>query len=524
MTSREGGMRGAGPVAAAGKGCGVPVDTGPAGCGQGSAPPGFGYGLALADDPAWRLADVLVATGGKCVSPPADVAFRAVSTDSRAVQAGDLFVALAGDRFDGHDFVADAVRRGAAGVLVSRLPSRDLPVQVVRVPDTLTALGDLAAYRRRLLPGLKVVAVTGSCGKTTVKEMCAAILGRCHPLVKTQGNYNNLVGMPLSLLPVCRHHRFAVLEMGMNRRGEIARLTAIAGPDAACITNVMAAHIGGLGSVAGVAAAKEELFASAPGHAVLAVNADDQWVRRMARRYANPKVTFGRRPGVQVRGLRPRRAGLAGMGFTLEIEGQRRRVRLPAFGSHLLADALAAAALAHAVGVGIDDIAAGLASFEPPAMRMRVAEAAGVRLVDDTYNANPGSMAAAIEAVAGLRRAGEERFVAVLGDMFELGDASAALHEEVGRKVAACGCDLLVAVGRFASRLAAGARRAGLDEVAACRDHDAAVRLLRDLVAAGRIRTGDWVLLKGSRGMRMEAVRDALAALLAQEAGAGGGG
>ena len=503
-------------MTAVGKSGGISVGGARAGYDAPPSSPGFGYGLALADDPAWRLADVLVATGGVCVSAPADMAFRAVTTDSRAAQPGDLFVALVGERFDGHDFITDAVRRGAAGVIVSRLPARDLPVQVVRVPCTLTALGDLAAYRRRLLPDLKVVAITGSCGKTTVKEMCAAILARRYPLLKTRGNFNNLVGLPLSLLPVCRHHRVAVLEMGMNQPGEIARLTAIAAPDVACITNVMAAHVGGLGGIAGVAAAKEELFAAAPARAVLAVNLDDPRVRRMAARCANPQVTFGRRPEAMVRGLWPRRVGLCGMGFTLEIAGQRRRVRLPAFGGHVLADALAAAALAYALGQDIDDIAAGLAAFEPPAMRMRVVETAGVRLVDDTYNANPGSVGAALKAVAGLRQRKRERLVAVLGDMFELGDASEVLHAEVGRMAAGSGCDLLVAVGRFAPVMAAAARSAGVEKATVCQDRESAAELLRTLVAAGEIRSGDWILLKGSRGMRMEVVRDALAAALEQ--------
>ncbi len=472
---------------------------------------GFGYGLAVKDDPAWRLIDVLAATGGACATPDADRVFRSVVTDSRGVEAGDLFVALTGDRFDGHDFVADAVRRGAAGVVVARPPATPLPVCVVQVADTLTALGDLAAYRRRRIAGLRVAAITGSCGKTTVKEMVAAILGQRHRLVKTHGNYNNLVGLPLSLLPVCHHHRFAVLEMGMNRPGEIARLTAIADPNVACITNVMEAHIGAFADLRAVAAAKEELFAGVGADAVLVVNLDDPLVRAMVGRYPNPVVTFGRRSGAVVRGLRPRQVGDAAMSFTLEIEGRRRRVRLGVFGAHLLVDALAAAAICHGLGEDIDAIAAGLELFQPPAMRMRIIDLGdGVHVVDDTYNANPGSMRAALETVAFLRRSG--RLIAVLGDMFELGAQSENLHRQLGTLAARVGCDRLLAVGGFADTVAAAARSAGLAEVHSSPDRQAAATLVKELAAAGEIGAGDWILVKGSRGMRMETVVDALTA------------
>lgn len=462
-------------------------------------------GVADVQNPLWTLAQVLLATGGRFVSGPGQAVFRRVCTDSRTVEAGDLFVALRGEKHDGHDFLEDVVKRGVAGLVVERPPEEPGTAAVVLVPDTLVALGDLAAYRRSLMSGLQVLAMTGSSGKTTVKEMTAAILERNYRIIKTRGNYNNLVGLPLSLLPVEYCHDFAVLEMGMNQPGEIARLTEIADPDIACITNVQAAHLAGLKDISGVARAKGELFAGLKAWGRLVVNLDDRRVRALARRCSQEKITFGRRPGADVRGLRLRSLGEEGMSFTLQIGGESARVRIRGLGAHNVQNALAAAAMAHAAGLRFKDIVAGLESFQPFEKRLQVQKLTnGVRLINDAYNANPSSMLAALETVQRMDR--RQRKAAVLGDMLELGPGSAQAHRELGGSVARLGFDYLLAVGDFAPDQVAGARAAGMaaDRALCFADKGAMAQWLRKSMEAGLLAQGDWILLKGSRGMRME--------------------
>lgn len=467
----------------------------------------FGYGFAIRQNPVWTLAQVLLATGGRLWGKRTEACFRLVSTDSRTVEAGDLFVALRGDKFDGHAFVAEVLAKGAAGLILEEPPAAPVPVPVVLVPDTLTALGDLAHYRRSRMGDLQVLAVTGSSGKTTVKEMTAAILGQQHQVLKSRGNFNNLIGLPLSLLPVEEHHEFAVLEMGMNRPGEIARLAEIALPDAACITNVQEAHLAGLASIEGVAKAKGELFAGMKAWGTLVVNLDDPRVRRLARRLSHAKITFGRAAAADVRATHIRGLGEAGMSFTLVIGDWRQRVRLAALGVHNVQNALAAAALCLAAGLAPAEIAAGLAAYRPFAKRLQLQPfIGGLKLIDDTYNANPASMLAALETVHNLRR--ERKVVAVLGDMLELGARSVAAHRFVGENAARLDFDYLLAVGEFAGEVVAAARRAGMGEeqARACRDKAEIRAWLEQSLAEGLLTADDLVLVKGSRGMRMETI------------------
>lgn len=456
---------------------------------------------------AWRLAEVLAATGGRLQGGTTTTTFGRISTDTRTLGAGDLFVALSGENFDGEAFVAAAVAKGAAGLLVSREPSPPQAVATVVVADTLRALGDLAAWRRRQRPGLRVLAITGSSGKTTVKEMTAAILARKLPLLKTSGNFNNLVGLPLTLLQLQPEQRLAVLEMGMNRPGEIARLTEIAAPDFACINNIQGAHLLGLDDIQGVARAKGELFAGLAPTATMIVNLDDPLVRALARRHPQKQITFGLHRRAQVRATYIRPKGEAGIDFTLKIGREQVRVSLNCVGRHNVVNALAAAALAHGVGLSLEEIRLGLAAFTPYDKRMQIERlAAGVRLVNDTYNANPASMLAALETVAGLGRG--QRTVAVLGDMLELGGESVAAHRKIGEAVARLGFSHLLAVGSFAGEMVAAARAAGLagKKCRVCADKDEIIGQLQALLKSGGLAEGDWVLVKGSRGMRMEYV------------------
>ncbi len=452
------------------------------------------------------LADVATATGATVAEgQDAAVAIAGVTTDSRDAVAGTLFVALRGQRFDAHDFVADVMAAGAGAVLVERrIAGVDARRQLV-VGDTLRALGDLAAFVRRR-SSMRVVAITGSNGKTTTKEMIAAICeefcGSPDKVLKTRGNLNNLIGLPLTVLRAVGDEVVGVLEMGMNQPGEIARMAEIARPDFAVVTNVGHAHLEGLGSLAGVAEAKGELYAGLPNDSVIVVNLDDEWVRRIAQKFAGRRVTYGSGGDVAAHAVRD--FGVDGVGFDLVVAGEKRTVRLPHLGAHNVANALAAAAVAHAMGIGIDVVAAGLSRRTAPAMRMQVVRLGnGTTIINDAYNANPESTDAALQAVRRL----PGRSVAVLGDMWELGAEGRRVHREIGARAATLGFAVVVAAGDFAEEMCAGAVAAGLDPAAA---RPCATAAEAAAAVAGLWRSGDVILVKGSRGMRMEAAVAAL--------------
>ncbi|MBB5347613.1 bifunctional UDP-N-acetylmuramoyl-L-alanyl-D-glutamate--2,6-diaminopimelate ligase MurE/UDP-N-acetylmuramoyl-tripeptide--D-alanyl-D-alanine ligase MurF [Desulfoprunum benzoelyticum] len=473
----------------------------------------------------WTVAAVVAATG---VEEPEMSSFELlgqVATDSRAVGPGDIFVAIEGERFDGHDFIGQVVDRGAGCLVVARrIEARYAgAVPQVVVNDTQHALGDLANYRRRLIRRLSapvVIGLTGSCGKTTVKEMTAAILARHWPpgpdnpsdcVLKTAGNFNNLIGMPVSLLPLSVKHRAAVIEMGMNRPGEIERLAAIAEPDISCITNIHAAHLEGLQSIEGVARAKEELFAGTAPDGVLVVNADDPLVRRCAGKYRQRQITFGLHPGM---GAAPPDFWATGIAvgddgrssFTLHFPGGSVDVRLRVAGQHNVTNALAAAALAWSAGADGGAIAAGLGDFRAATKRMETIMApAGYGILNDTYNANPASMAAALRTLAQMRA---RVTAAILGDMLELGDSSEAAHREVGRLAAECRVRYLGLVGDFAGFTAEAAGMAGMgeDQVRVFADKEQAAAWIKELERDGKLGKGDWLLVKASRGLKLETV------------------
>jgi murE/murF fusion protein len=465
--------------------------------------------------PSWRLDWVQQITGGQLLFPvEKSVTFNNISTDSRTIQAGDLFVALKGENFDGRMFAEKAIAQGAAGLLLNHIPGLNQPdpdfyqaIPVLLVPDTVVALGQLAGSLRRWNNALQVIAITGSSGKTTVKEMTGAILAQKHAILKTEGNFNNLIGLPLTLLGLKPEHEIAVLEMGMNRPGEIASLTEIADPDVACIINVQEAHLEGLGDISGVAKAKNELFAGLKPEGKAAVNLDDEIVSSLAEKLGQEKITFGCHTDAFVRAANINSLGVDGMEFTLHIGNDTRPVIIKGLGNHNVTNSLAAAAMAHGVGVGIDDIASGLAAFKPYDKRTRVEELpSGVRILNDCYNANPASMLAALNTLSDLKKG--HRAVAVLGDMLELGPITDTAHRALGRAVKTLGIDFLAAFGSQAENTVTSARTAGMDPAAAkgfSSKKDLASWLLQ-LVQDGKIESGDWFLIKGSRGMRMEEV------------------
>ncbi len=447
----------------------------------------------------FAVGDALAWTGGQLVSGDPQLQLRAVSTDTRTLAPGALFVAIRGPRHDAHDHLEAALAAGAAALLVERaaaVPS-GAGVPVVAVPDTTAGLGALAAGHRRGFAG-PVVAITGSNGKTTTKEMCAAILAERGPCLKNRGNLNNAYGLPLTLLEREPEHEALVVELGMNHRGEIAPLAAIARPTIGVVTNVGTAHIEHLGSQEEIALEKGDLVAALAADAVAVLNADDPRVLRQAERTAARVVTFGLGVDADVRAENVV-AGDEGYAFDLVGNAERRAVQVAGLGEPTVINALAAAAAAGAAGATPDDVVAGLAAYAGVAGRMaRVALTGGVTLIDDTYNANPQSMEAAVRSLT--RRAHGGRAFAVLGSMGELGATAAEAHRRVGRLAGELGVTALLAFGDHAEALAAGAAEAGLESLVG-KSHEELAASLR-----GRLRRGDWVLVKGSRAMGMEEV------------------
>ncbi len=460
----------------------------------------------------WTGSRVLEATGGTLLSGSTRRRFSGVSTDSRHIASGQLFVALVGERFDGHRFAAQAVEKGASGVLVERRFVRRLPLQrfrdqgifCVSAPDTTRALGALAAHHRRRWNG-KVAAITGSNGKTTTRKMTAEVIRQKFSTLSTLGNYNNEIGVPMTLLNLSPEHQWAVVELGMNHPGEIGRLAAICSPNIGLITNIAPAHLEGVGSVEGVAAAKAELLDHIPKDGVAVLNADDPRVLELTGRAACRVLFYGSRKSVAIRATAVREARQS-VRFDLHVAGTRIPVRLPTPGRFMMSNALGAAAVGFLAGLSPDRIRDGLEAFVPEKGRMAVTMLAGrIGLIDDTYNANPGSMKAAIDTL--MRLKGKKgRGILVLGDMLELGIHSEALHRRIGAHAGDAGAHRLYAAGRFAPAVAAGAVAAGMPE-------ETVFTGAKDAVAADlfpRLKPGDWVLVKGSRGMAMETVVQAL--------------
>jgi len=456
----------------------------------------------------FSIGDVLRWTGGRLVGGSEDTVLSGVSIDSRTIERGELFHAIAGPSHDGHDFLESAVSRGAAALIVER--GRALPenirVPVVAVDDTTRALGALAAGHRSQFRG-PVVAITGSNGKTTTKEMCAAILSVSAPCHRTPGNLNNQYGLPLTLLGRSETDRALVVEIGMNHRGEIAPLVEIAKPTIGVITNVGTAHIEFLGSREEIAREKGDLIEKLPADGTAILNADDPLVLAQRSRTRARVILFGTAIDADVRGGDIEWLDDRGYRFELETPEGSGTVEVQGLGPTAVINALAAAAAALAAGASVADIAKGLADYHGIKGRLERRELSrGIALIDDTYNANPQSMEAALRLLAEIK--GAHRAVAVVGDMGELGETAEAAHREVGRLAASLGIDFLVALGARAQTVASGAVDSGMDptRVVVANDHaDAAER------ACGFLGEHDTALVKGSRSMRMERVVEAIA-------------
>jgi UDP-N-acetylmuramoyl-tripeptide--D-alanyl-D-alanine ligase len=459
--------------------------------------------------PLFTAAEIAALTQGRLVQGEPHTPVTGFTWDSRLVKPGDCFVAMPGERVDGHDYAARAAAAGAALILCGRpveapRQSPEAPVPaVVIVPDPLIALGQLGRAQRERFPHLTVIGVTGSVGKTTTKEMVAAVLSERFRVFRSRGNFNSEVGLPVMLMDLAPEDEVAVLEMGMRALGEIDYLTSIARPAVGMVTNVGITHLELLGSRENIARAKGELVRALPesGHAIL--NADDPFVRAMAPTTRAHVWYYGasaRGMGERwVTAVDARREGEAGQRFRLVTSLGEVEAYLPAPGQHNLANAMAAAAAGLSQGMALADVARGLERFANAGNRMRIFQAGGVRVIDDTYNAAPASVIAALRVMREM--AGEGRCIAVLGDMYELGALAEQGHREVGAEAARL-ADRVIAVGDMARHIAA---EAGAKAIFFPRKPEAIAHL------KGLLRPGDTVLVKGSRGMQMEEIVRALA-------------
>jgi len=432
---------------------------------------------------------------------------RRVCTDSRTVQAGDLFFALPGERFDGHNFLAEVDKQGAAAVVIerNRKPAQLPACAVVAVDNTRQALGRLgAAYRNDFSPPMIVVG--GSNGKTTTKELIAAVLRQKLVTLWSEASFNNDIGVPLTLLRLENSHQAAVLEVGTNHPGELSPLVQMIQPKFGIITNIGREHLEFFGDLAGVAEEEGALAELLPAGGRLFVSGDDKWTDRIVSRTQAGVVRVGMNDGSDwcARTVRPDTRGV-----TFRVDAPHAKFsgeyRINLLGRHQVVNALFAMAVGKEMGLSREDIQRGLAECLPAKMRLHFYEVGGMRVLDDAYNANADSMAAALETLRDLPCKG--RRVALLGDMAELGVHSEAAHAEVGRRAAETGVGQLLAVGKMASVMARGARAAGLNRVMEFADVEAAAGALKTF-----LRTGDVVLLKASRATRLERITEVLKA------------
>jgi len=461
----------------------------------------------LKEEPVYPVlhgTEILKATGGIIISGAIEKIFRGVSTDTRQIHRGNLFIPLKGEKFDGHDFIADAVNAGAAGFLIQKGSEDKMPVRIedtfiIGVEDTLKALGDIANFWRRRCKAT-IVAITGSSGKTTAKEMIATIAGLTKKVSKARGNYNNLIGLPLSILRIDEGHEVAILEMGTNEPGEIGRLTRIAEPDIGLITNIGPAHLEGLKSLDMVREEKVDLFRNMAETGVAIINIDDKKLLISNADWCGKKVTFGLSKDADVSAGNIKTKGREGVSFTVKIGEFRQDIKMSTVGSHNIYNALAAAASSWALGIEYRTICQGLTAFQPISGRMEIHRLNnGAFIIDDTYNANPASFHAALETLKNLK--GDHKSTVIMGDMLELGDRAEELHEGIGSLMADTEVGTIFLRGRLSPATAAGALKKNMpkDQIIFFEKPEEILSRLSSYVEKG-----DWILVKGSRQTKME--------------------
>lgn len=443
---------------------------------------------------------VLKATGGVLVSGKPETPIAGISTDSRKIRQGDLFIPLVGERFDGHSYIANSLEAGAVACLTQKDPEDFAEKAVIRVEDTGKALRDLAAWYRQKFT-IPFAAITGSVGKTSTKDMVACVLGERYRVLKTEGNLNNEIGVPLTVFNLEEAHEAAVVEMGMSSFGEISNLTAIVKPNIAIITNVGMSHIEKLGSRQNILKAKMEILEGLNPKGLVVLNGDDNLLSGLKDLLPFRTVFYGLEEGLDYRATDVRTHGESGTGFEVMLDGREYEVHVPVPGVHHVHNALAAIAAGRELGMKMEEIIAGISRFSPGKMRQNILSARGLKVINDAYNASPQSMEAAIQLLADLGK--EARKIAVLGDMLEMGDWAKNAHLDVGRFAVAKGVDLLAAVGPNGKYIVQGALESGMpeDRTAWFGSNGEALEYLNVRVAGG-----DMILVKGSRGMKMEEI------------------
>ncbi|MFQ5900016.1 MAG: UDP-N-acetylmuramoyl-tripeptide--D-alanyl-D-alanine ligase [Thermodesulfobacteriota bacterium] len=450
------------------------------------------------------LNSLLTATKGNLIKG-SDMVFSGVSIDSRTIKRGEAFFAIRGDRFDGHDFIGDALHNGASVIMLEKMPTT-IPSELIQdralvmVNDTRKALGSLASF---WIQGhkIKVIAISGSCGKTTTKEMVSSILSS-YRILKTQGNLNNDIGLPMTIFRTKEGHELAVLELGISKKGEMAGLVDMIHPDIALITNIGRGHLAGFGDLNTVSQEKAELFRGLKSKGTAIVNMDDPLIMEVAKGTNARKITYGTDKSADVALKSYTIRGHKGIDFNVSVMGKEREAKLNLVGVHNLTNALSAIAVALSLDVNWEDVRAGLADFVPPGGRMQMISLRnGIKVIDDTYNANPTSMEVSLKTLAQVK--GKEKGIAVLGDMLELGKESDKAHREIGILAADLGIDQLFYMGRYGDAVAKGALLRGMNG-GRVRCTDRKEDILPELI--DMVRGGEWILIKGSRGMEMESI------------------
>ena len=443
------------------------------------------------------IAEILKATEGKLLRGDANTTVAQISTDSRALKQGNLFVALMGEKFDGHNFLDPVRQKGAMGAVISRHVEVDLPI-IIQVKDTLIALGDMANCHRRKF-NLPIIAITGSNGKTTTKDMTAAVLSQARSVFKSEKNYNNQIGISLRLLQLTEADEIAAIEIGTNSPGEIERLSRIVEPTVGVITNIGSTHLELLGSIAGVAKEKGALLEYAE-HAIL--NANDPMTPTLMQRARGRITTFGWGTEADISAQKIKVDSSGKPSFTLRIDGRdTKRIHLPCLGKHNISNALAAASSGVWAGLTSDEIRVGLENYQPADMRMQPVEHNGLHIINDAYNSNPDSLKHALDFLSNVETAGKR--IAMLGDMLELGEQSLSLHLQAGRNIPT-NLSLLIAVGAHSREIARGAE-GRVQSIASCDTPKEAAQQLRAYA-----QPGDIILIKGSRGMQLEQILEEL--------------
>jgi len=464
--------------------------------------------------PELSLAQLVEATGGSLLRGDPEARVVGYEIDTRRLQQGGAFFALKGSRSDGHDYLDRAAACGATVAVIEREPDPEIeaPPALLRVDDALAALQRSGEWVRARLKSTRWIAVTGSNGKTTTKELIAEGLAASHRVFRTPGNFNNQLGLPLSLLRCPDDTEYAAIELGMSAAGEIAWLAGVTDPDIGLLTNVRAAHLEFFGSLDDIAAAKGELFAVMRDDATAVVNLDDAHVRVQAARHAGKRITFGQHPGADLRMEDLQNCFLPGVSMSFRHEGHTRQLQMKMGGAHSAFNALAALAAIAAAGGDLDEAAQRMEQVEAGPGRGKVHRLRReIVLIDDSYNCSPAALASILETLRLSDATG--RKVLVMGDMLELGRVEGALHREAGKRAATAGVEMLVAVGTLTRSAAETARRAGVPEVHHHASSDKAAESVEEF-----LKDGDLIVVKGSRGMRMERVVEALVSSIGEAA------